>query len=628
MYFHVFALVASATIALWVAARVSRGPSGATRPFLLLSSAIAVWCAAGAGHALADTLTAKLVWAKLQYLGIASAAPLWLLFTAEYAGRPWFVRRDPARVSLPLVLLWVIPVITLVMAATNEWHYLLWSSVALTADGRAIYSYGPWFAVAAAYSYVLLLTGTLLALRVYRQAPPPLRRQGAVLLVATLIPWVGNILYLTGSLPPGIDVTPISFAASSLIFAWARFRHYLFDLVPVARDQVIDSLSDEVVVIDASRRIIDMNAAARALAGRKATIGPESASWIGRDVATVFPLLAELRLQPGSVVLTSSRLKSGGEAASFDVRVLPVHWRGTDANTWIVLMRDVTALRRAAAERELLQQRVQEQQRREGLSILAAGLAHDFNNLLAGVTGHADLLALQLPPSSKLMPSVGAILLGAQRGADLVAKMLAYAGERHGSSSQFDVDELVSELLELLRASAARHCTITYVGDTAVIDADRTQFRQVAMNLVINAAEAVHDEGNITVTTGHQLLTAAALSAMQVGQDARPGEYAFLDVRDDGVGIDEATMGRIFQPFFTTKARGHGLGLAAVQGIVLGHRGALKVESQVGRGSRFTVWFPLAAESDVVPESAITPHPGTPIPAQDSHGITHAVPSR
>ena len=595
MLLHVLALIVSATLALGIAARVARTPGEGTRPFLWLSAAIAVWCLAGAGHALVGTLPEKLLWAKLQYLGIASAAPFGLLFTAEYAGMRWFSRQDRATLPLAAKLLWVIPIVTVTLAATNEWHHAVWSSVVLGPNGRAVYSYGPWFWVAAVYSYALLLTGTLLAGRVARRSPGPLRHQFTAVLVAALVPWAGNGLFLGGLTPAGVDITPLAFAASSLLFAWALYRNHLFDLVPVARDLVIDSLSDATVVIDGHRRILDMNAAARDLARRKATVPSHDARWVGRDLAAVFPMLTDLPLETTSTVLTSSRLRSGSDAICFDVRVLPVRWRGRQSFAWVILLRDVTEQRRAAAEHEALQQRVHEQHRREGLSILAGGMAHEFNNMLAGIIGHADLLAMQIPAASGPGDSVSAILLGAQRAADLVAKMLAYAGERYGSIARVDLDALTLDLLDVLRASAARHCTIAYEGAPAMIDADPTQIRQVAMNLIVNAADAVGEAGRITVRTGVQRLTPGDLSEMRFGQGAEPGDYAFLDVRDEGVGMDALTLRRLFQPFFTTKPTGQGLGLAAVQGIVLGHHGALSVDSEPGRGSRFRVWFPMAS---------------------------------
>jgi signal transduction histidine kinase len=601
----ILALLVSATLAVWIGVRVGRTGGVATRPFLCLCVAVAWWCAAGAGHAIAPSVPAKVLWAKLQYPGIASAAAWWLLFTAEYSGIRLFARTPSASVPIAARLLWVIPVITVALAATNEWHHAVWSAVVINEEGRAVYSYGPWFWVSAAYSYVLLAAGSFFIVRRAWRFPAPLRRQFTTVLVAALVPWAANVLFLSGSVPSGLDITPLAFAVSSLLFAWGLFRTALFDLVPVARDVVIDSLSDAMVVIDGARRILDMNAAAADLAGRKATIAVNEDGWVGRDVGTVFPLLKDVPLQTTALVATSKPLGSGDDPVWFDVRLLPVQWRGQASSAWVVLLRDVTEQRRASAEHSALEQRVQEQDRRESVSILAAGVAHEFNNLLTGIVGNADLLAMQVPASSNMGTSVGEILLSAQRAADLVSKMLAYAGEGHASIARVDLEPLTRDSIDLLQMSSARHVEVDFDGRRAVIDGDPSQIRQVAANLISNAADAVSDGGRLTIRTGVETLSAADLAQMRFGQDVPPGEYAFLDVCDDGVGMDEMTLRRLFKPFFTTKPVGHGLGLAAVQGIVLGHRGAMKVESTLGGGSRFCVWFPLARATDGTATAAI-----------------------
>src|SRR5688572_16673220 len=409
-------------------------------------------------------------------------------------------------------------------------------------------------------------------------------------MAAALLPLSGNLVYVTGHSIPGLDPTPLAFVASSLLFTWALFRHHLFELVPVAREMVVDSLSDAVIVLDTSRRVLDMNAAARELA-------PVVRDWMGQPVDEVLPFLQNhaIDLQPQASSTLTMTEESGD--VYYDVRVMPVYTRTRELKAWVLLLRDITEQRRAAAEHDALAARVQEQQQRESLSVLAGGLAHDFNNLLAGIVGNADLLSLKLAPSSEMGTNVGAILLGAQRAADLVDKMLAYAGERHGSMSRLDLDDLVCDLLDLLRASAARHCTLHYEGTPAFIDADATQIRQVAMNLIINAAEAVEEGvGLVRIRIGIERLSARQLSEMDAAPDAEPGMFACFEVRDNGHGMDAETLQRIFNPFFTTKATGHGLGLAAVQGIVRGHRGALKVDSAPGSGAKFCCWFPLAGE--------------------------------
>ena len=578
------ALIASAGIALWLASLIYQRPStAAIKTAVWMLAGVALWCLTSAFHGLADTLEVKIAWSKLQYAGMCSVPPLWLLFAGEYAGAEW------TRDRRLRALVGAIGVTTFALAVTNEWHGLIWPDIIAQPDGTVIYEHGGWFWFAVGAHYVELLAGAALFFRTLRRSPEAFRGQLLMVIAASLIPWVFNALYLSGTLiSPGFDLTPLAFAASSLLLTWAVYRNNLFDLVPVARDVLVDSLGDAVIVVDPSRRIIDLNAAARVMAR-------QPAQWLGEPVERLFPFLAGSPL--GIAVSATPSLISTPDLRHYEVRVTPVRNRDHQYAASVVLLRDVTEQRQAAEERDALQLRVQEQQKRESLSVLAGGLAHDFNNLLAGIVGNADLLALQVPPRSEMSSSVGAIILGAQRAADLVSKMLAYAGERHGSTERVDLDLLISELLDLLRASAGRHCTIRYEGESAPVVADATQIRQVAMNLIINAAEAV-DEGSgvVSITTGVERLSAWQLADMKVGSDAVAGDYAFIQVRDNGPGMDEATLRRIFNPFFTTKPSGHGLGLAAVQGIVRGHRGALRVDSTVGSGSRFCVWFPVAGE--------------------------------
>jgi len=600
-----YPLFAGGALAIWVVLLVQRRRAAPGANVLLWLMAMAGWwCIAGGCHALAGSVGAKIAWAKVQYFAVASVPPLWLLFAAQYAERAW-ISRPRIRAAL-----WILPVLTIAAAASNEWHHAIWSSVHIEANGATVYGHGWFFWIVAAYNYLLVLGGAFLLIDALRRSPPPFRGQWLALIVAALVPLAANLLYLAGLTVPGLDLTPLAFTVSGLLFTRALYRNRLFDLIPVARDVVVETLSDAVIVLDSSRRILDMNSAARKMAG-------DPHVWVGQPVTTQVPILQQLRLD---VVTDSSTTLTVGEGDAreteyYDVRVIRVRGRHEVAAAWVVVLRDVSEQHRAETERATLEARVQEQQKRESLSVLAGGLAHDFNNLLAGIVGNADLLSMQIPPSSELGNNVGAILLGAQRAADLVDKMLAYAGERHGSTDRVDLDELIRDMVDLLRASAARHCTLRYEGAAAIIEADPTQIRQVVMNLIINAADAVDESaGVIDVVTGTESLTADDLGEVDASPDALPGGFAYLDVRDNGAGIDPATLARIFEPFFTTKPTGHGLGLAAVQGIVHGHRGALRVESRPGSGSRFRVWFPLAAPDQTPPRrSSRSASPSAPV---------------
>ena len=598
-------LFAGGALAIWVASLVHRRRSAPGANLLLWLMAMAGWwCITSGCHAMAGSVGVKIAWAKVQYVAIASVPPLWLLFAAEYAERAW-IASPRVRAAL-----WIVPVLTIAAATSNEWHHAIWSSVRIEANGATVYGHGWFFWIAAAYNYLLVLGGAVLLINALRRSPPPFRGQWLALIVGALVPLAANLLYLAGLTVPGLDLTPLAFTVSGLLFTRALYRNQLFDLIPVARDVVVETLSDAVIVLDSSRRILDMNAAARRMAG-------DPHSWVGQPVTSEVPILRQLRLD--EVTDSSTTLTVGEDGAReteyYDVRVIRVRGRYEAAAAWVVVLRDVSEQLRAETERATLEARVQEQQKRESLSVLAGGLAHDFNNLLTGIVGNADLLSLQIPPSSELGNNVGAILLGAQRAADLVDKMLAYAGERHGSTDRVNLDELIRDMVDLLRASAARHCTLRYEGLPAMIEADPTQIRQVVMNLIINAADAVDEStGTIDVVTGVESLTGDQLGDVDAAPDAVAGEYAYLDVRDNGVGMDDVILARIFEPFYTTKPTGHGLGLAAVQGIVHGHHGALRVESQRGSGSRFRVWFPLAAPDQAPPRrSSKSASPSAPV---------------
>ena len=186
-------------------------------------------------------------------------------------------------------------------------------------------------------------------------------------------------------------------------------------------------------------------------------------------------------------------------------------------------------------------------------------------------------------------------MIGAQRAADLVSKMLAYSGGGRVVAEPVDLDALVREMVELLDASVARHCTLTYKspGPLPLVETDPTQIRQVVLNLIINATEAVDEHGVVTVETGRELLDREALRHMRFGSDVPAGPYVFIDVVDNGHGMNDETLARIFDPFFSTKETGRGLGMAAVRGIVRSHSAALRVTTAPGQGTRFRVWFPL-----------------------------------
>lgn len=260
---------------------------------------------------------------------------------------------------------------------------------------------------------------------------------------------------------------------------------------------------------------------------------------------------------------------------------------------------DVTARTAAEEERALLETKVREVQKLESLGVLAGGIAHDFNNLLVGILGNASVSLLDMPVSSPAHAAVTAIERAARDAASLTRQLLAYAGKGRFLLEPLDLSVLVRQLRPVLQtALGARASLINELAEQLpVVHADGEQLRQAVVNVVTNAAEAIGERaGSVKVYTSEESMSEARLRRCLSGNRAKPGLFACISVEDDGVGMDEATLARVFDPFFSTRLAGRGLGLAATLGIVHGHSGALEVVSAPGRGTTMRMYFPAAYE--------------------------------
>ncbi len=260
--------------------------------------------------------------------------------------------------------------------------------------------------------------------------------------------------------------------------------------------------------------------------------------------------------------------------------------------------RDITEHRDAVERERLLESNLQQAQKLESLGVLAGGIAHDFNNLLTSILGNADLSLMELEPGSKARHYIETALQSARRAAELTQQMLVYSGKGRFVVQPVDLPSVVRDMLPLLQASVSKRCTIRLSLASALpsIDADLAQMHQVVMNLVTNASEAMGDRGGeIAISVGRHWCDRRSFSGAVYGMDNPEGEYVYLDVRDTGVGMSPEVRVRIFDPFFSTKFTGRGLGLPAVLGIVRGHRASIQVHSQPGKGTTVRVLFPASA---------------------------------
>jgi len=285
--------------------------------------------------------------------------------------------------------------------------------------------------------------------------------------------------------------------------------------------------------------------------------------------------------------------------------------RGPYANGRIDYYIDITQRMNAEQDKLKVEYQFQESQKLESLGVLAGGIAHDFNNLLSGILGGASLALMDLPQESPACEWLHKIEESTLRAADLCKQMLAYAGKGKLTMQQVDLNRLIKEMDHLLETSVSKMITIetNFSEGLPAIEVDATQTRQVILNLVSNASEAIgHENGVITISTGVKEFSADTIMEYYLGDTISEGTYVYVKISDTGHGMTKDIQDKIFNPFFTTKFTGRGLGLSAVLGIIRSHRGTMTVASHPDSGSSFTAFFPaMAAIATEEPYVATTP---------------------
>ena len=409
-------------------------------------------------------------------------------------------------------------------------------------------------------------------------------------------------------------------------------------------DAIASNAAEALMLIDREGRLTFVNPAAEAMFG-----------WTGEELAG--ELLHEklhCRHCDGTwypsedcphmkVLTTGETLRSDedffvhkdGRMIPISCSVAPIRSESTVGGA-ILVVRDLTQQKLAQTADRENEEALQQAQKLESIGVLAGGIAHDFNNLLTGIMGNAGLARRALDAGKTVQ--AGALLRdvvsASQKAADLTRQLLAYAGKGRFVIAAVDVCRLVTEVSALIRASISKKITLVLdiPEDCPSVEADRAQLQQLVMNLVLNGGEAIGDEpGTLTVRIRTEPFTERRERPRAEGFPIVTGDYVRIDVTDSGAGMDAETRARIFEPFFTTKFLGRGLGLSAALGIVRGHRGAISVRSEPGRGTTFTVLLPIANKprrSERVSGKVSLEHlqgNGTILVADDEEGVRSLV---
>ena len=291
----------------------------------------------------------------------------------------------------------------------------------------------------------------------------------------------------------------------------------------------------------------------------------------------------------------AKRRKDGG-TVQVRTTVSPIRSPDGQIRLHLVLEEDVTAWLADQERQQRLESQLAQSQKLESLGTLAGGIAHDFNNILTGILGYCELSMLSAPDEPELQEQLRQIRTAGLRAKDLVAQILTFSRRNTTQLVPLDLARPVEEALKLFRASTPATIELKSSLEGGTVNADATQIQQVVLNLCTNAAHAMHDRpGRLTVTV-RRIMVDARLAAEVSGLSFGPAMC--LAVSDTGHGMDQATLARIFDPFFTTKRQGEGtgLGLSIVQGVMTSHHGALRVQSTLGTGTTFELYFPISPD--------------------------------
>jgi len=573
--------------------------------FALLCLGIGLYDVGSAGSNARGALGDAALWQRLQNLAVGVIGPALVWFVRAYTGR------GSRRVAWALTTYYALHVAAL-LTVWNGWmlsatHHV--TTVALPWGGSVLYDelrHGPLLRFSSLVHALGILVALVWTARYVLAATPeekPRARQLAVGLGVFLLGAL-NDLAVTNALYSFLYVIEYTYLGMILVVTAGMSASVLE--VARTRSELRRSLARLQRIFDSVEEVY----LETALDGRILEVSPSASRWVGRDVELRGQSSWDFYARPEDRERLMAALRRDGRVRDFETEArLPDGRTVVCASNLALLtdeetgeariagsLRDITDQKRAEVERRKLEQQMQQAQKLESLGLLAGGIAHDFNNLLTGVLGSAELALLELAADHPARARVEAIRPIARRATELCRELLAYSGRARFDVVPVDISALVRGMEELLRVSVPKKTQLErdLAANLPAIVGDATQLGQIVLNLVINAAEAMDGSGIVGIRTRAVQCSVADLVSEHVSETPPSGDYVLLEVSDTGPGMSETVRRHLFDPFFTTKFSGRGLGLAAVLGIVRGHRGTVQVVSEPGRGSAFRLLFPVA----------------------------------
>jgi len=545
---------------------------------------LTIWTFGNSAQLSLTTLSAKTFFLHITYVGITIVPPAWMLFCLAYTGRgKWITRRK-------LLLFLIEPIFVQIAILTNPVHMSFWQEFRLEAVNGIIVTTslaGNLFWLHAMYSYIFLLVGCAVLIRTMWRSPQLYRGQMTLLLVGAFAPWIANIVFLAGwsPLPRFVDLTPLAFVITVITIGWSMYRFRLLDLVPIARDVIVDNMDDAILVLDSSLRIVDANHSAVKLLRIPLT------QMLGQPVPQVLSNQNELldQLTKTGVVETEIELPVDETMHFFKLRVSTIYNQQKETSGHIVVVQDITSLKEANRALKLANEKTQEMTRLK--SEFLATMSHELRTPLNAIIGYTELqLAGMVGELSEVQQQYQErVFSNANHLLELINDILdlskVEAGRMEFIREPFDLRNWVKEIVQQ-NSVLAEEKKLQFTADidenmpnTIVGDAGR--LRQIVINLLSNAIKFTHD-GSVNLSI------------------KRHSESIWtIIVEDTGIGIPPHKQETVFDEFHqvdnssTRQYSGTGLGLAIVRKLALTMGGNVRLSSTLGKGSQFSIILPL-----------------------------------
>jgi len=582
-----------------------------------------IWIVGFIFELLSETLQWKLFWDNFQFIGSYGAVFVALLFSMVFANidlRKW---------KKTLILLIVFELIMMIFVFTDPYHGLIRvknSAEVIPTDYYSflLYDYGILMWITAGYIYITVIIDLFLLIKYAKSQRKRIYRiQTLFISFSFTLPYILSLLTSFGLIIFNLrDLSPFIFGISNALLFFGLFYFHVFDITPIARALILEQMVEGVCIFDVQGRLVDMNLSMEKI------LQTHGLKEIGTNDKTLFSnwpeMLHFLQDEKEHDEIPFGEEKEDNGKRFFDVRKIRVYDKykfGTDYSGIFLVFQDITEKRQTrqiiqkardeyehkfhekTKELQKINDQLRHAQKMENLGRLAGGIAHDFNNILTSIIGNVELALFNCDESDPNYEYFKDIQDASQTAARLTTQLLTFSRKKIIESKVFNPNSLIEKQSKMLNRIIGENINLelNLAEDIGFFEADPSMIEQIILNLVVNARDAMPKGGNLKIETKNMIIDEIFCESHI---DARPGEYIFLSVSDNGMGIPPEIQKHIFEPFFTTKEpnQGTGLGLAVVYGAVKQSKGFIDFYSEIDEGTIFKIYLPrVYSEKEPLP---------------------------